>query len=227
MKHLSYLMPIALILSACHSGAIMEPNKNAPTNTKKEQVYWADSDYKAQKPVATVSQQNPNIIIEAPAQPVTNSVENDYYRTYPTVVQPAPANVKAAVVDENAQRIYSILTPRTVNKMLKETEDLYKSAAPKLFIAFPTVENQGFAVPSPEYAEILTEDIIVGAKGYDIVNSAEQADYTLKTNIIGANTSRGTAMVVYKVTLTDKQNKQIGSWVENANQVTNDDKSWW
>lgn len=246
MKNLLYILPIAIALSACRSGAIMEPEKKAPpANASQKQVYWADADYNTNRQPAQPSKLNPNIVIErqpnvqnyqAPVAAPTTSMKSERYvpaslrEEAQVVAQPqqAVAPAPTQMQEEDAQRLYSILTPRTVNKMLKETEKLQKNGQANLFIAFPTVDNQNFAMPAPEYAEILTEDIIVGSKSFNVVNSAEQADYILKTHIRGATaTSRGTPVVVYKLTLTDKQNAKVGTWTESASQVANDDRSWW
>ena len=223
------LLAIAATLAACRSGTILEGDK--PNYTKSDkQVYWADSDYKGAANSATISSQTivsaPNIQIE-PSQPsVPNanviSVPADQYQYQ---YRPMP-NIQLPV--EVSRQLYTVLGSRTINKMLMETSDLYKDNKPNLFIALPTLDMHNVALSSPEYAEVVAEDIIVGSNAYNIVHSSDQADYILYTYISDANVQNGSKpVVVYRNVLKDRQNKQIGTWAESVSQIANDDKSWW
>ncbi len=225
------LLAVAMLLPACRSGAILEGDK--PNYTKSDkQIYWADSDYKNSTDSAATSSQivmsTPNIQIEpsqnaAPQNNAVNVPANQYqyqyqYRPQPGIQLPAGTS----------RQLYTVLGSRNINKMLMETSDLYKNNKPNLFIALPTLDTRNVALTSPEYAEVITEDIVVGAGSYNVVHSSDQADYILYTYISDASLQNGgRPVIVYRTVLKDRQNNQIGTWTESVSQIANDDKSWW
>ena len=225
------LLAIAILLPACRSGAILEGDK--PNYTKSDkQVYWADSDYKSSSSNTVTNAQTamptPNIQIEpnqsAVAQTnVANVPANQYQYQYQYRPQPS-----MQLPTGTSRQLYTVLGSRTINKMLLETSDLYKNSKPNLFIALPTLDTRNVALSSPEFAEVVAEDIIVGSNTYNVVHSSDQADYILYTYISDANLPNSSKpVIVYRTVLQDRQNKQIGTWVESVSQIANDDKSWW
>ncbi len=128
-----------------------------------------------------------------------------------------------------SQKVYTILASRAVNKMLRETTPLYENAKyPTLYIKDPLLEGTTSVPENSGYAMKVTKDIVTGSHSYLIVDSLRRADYVLDTHI-SSNliASRGTEVVVYKLVLTDKDGKEVGSWVEMLSPITNDDQSWW
>ena len=220
MKYL-YILPLAMILTACRSGTIVEAEK--VDTPKTEQTYWADEDYKQTENTDAVAPKvvklNPNIKIEPDyaEQPEITITQEQYV--------PAPS---LTLSDETSRQLYTVLGARAINKMLTETEDLYKEDKPNLFISYPNVDNRNMIFSSPEYAEVVAEDIIVGSESYNVVHASDSADYVLDTHISGATVAgKGTPVVAYRIILKDRQNKQIGTWSESVSQIANDDKSWW
>ena len=229
MRYL-YILSLAIILSACRSGTIVEAEKN--DTTKTEQTYWADEDYKtsSQSEAATpkVVKINPNIVIEPDyeEQPnITITTEKSNISVTQDQYAPAPS---LTLSDETSRQLYTVLGSRAINKMLTETANLYKDEKPNLFLSYPNVDNRNMIFSSPEYAEVVAEDIIVGSESYNVVHASDAADYVLDTYISGATVAgRGTPVVAYRIILKDRQNKQIGTWSESVSQIANDDKSWW
>ena len=223
------LLAIALLLPSCRSGAILEGDK--PNYTKSDkQIYWADSDYKSTNASATASSQTaapaPNIQIEPNQNVVVQTNEQNVAQ--PQYQYQYKTTAGTEIPTEVSRQLYTVLGSRTINKMLKDTSDIYKNGAPNLFISLPVIDTQSMILSSPEYAEVVAEDIIVGSNTYNVVHSIDQADYILYTYISDANVSdRSKPIVVYRNVLMDQQNKQIGTWAESLSQITNDDKSWW
>lgn len=137
------------------------------------------------------------------------------------------ADEKALV--DIAPQVYAIVAARTTNKMLDATRDLYlkKSAKPTLYIAAPQRLNdrlpEGF-----HYAHKVTNDIIEGSRDYTIVNSPDDAEYTLQVLVNALpNTGGKMPVIEYQMLMSDKEGKEAGVWSESIKQLQNDDQSWW
>ena len=199
-----YLLTVIPFLSACASGPIFgDDEAQAPTKT----VAVTETVDQPQ----TASQKQPEKAVEQPARP-------DYV---PYVTGPYK--------EASSQQIYTVLASRTANEMLIDTASLYtKPQAPTVYINTPITEG---ALPIPEnslYSTQVVKDIINGTHSYKIVDSPRRADYVLDTYISRKPiANRETTIVVYKLVLSDKNNKNVGSWTETLSPIINDDQSWW
>ena len=146
----------------------------------------------------------------------------------PEEISRLAAKEKFAEIDITPQ-VYAIAATRATNKMLDATRDLYlkKDAKPTLYIAAPQRLNdelpEGF-----HYAHKVTNDIIEGSGDYTIVNSPEEAEYTLQVLVNSLpKHGRKTPIIEYQMLMSDKDGKEAGVWSESIKQLQNDDQSWW
>jgi len=198
-----YLLTVISFLSACASGPIFGDEEN-PAPAKTVVVETVDQPQPA-------PQKQPKKAVEQPSRP-------DYV---PYVTGPYK--------EATSQQIYAVLASRATNKMLIDTTSLYtQPQTPTVYINSPITEG---ALPIPEnslYSTQVVKDIINGTHSYKIVDSPRRADYVLDTYISRKPiANRETTIVVYKLVLSDKNNKNVGSWTETLSPIINDDQSWW
>lgn len=126
-------------------------------------------------------------------------------------------------------QVYAIAATRATNKMLDQTQGLYlkKEEKPTLNVVAPQKLNDqlpdGF-----HYAHKVTMEIIEGSRNYTIVDNLNDADYSLQVLVNALpNPGSETPVIEYQLLMSDKDGKEVGSWVESIKQLQNDDKSWW
>lgn len=161
-------------------------------------------------------------------------------KTAPETVSPTAGAVKTERPDYvpyrqgrdravTSKQIYTILASRTVNKMLKSTTAVYAGGKyPSLYVSAPVAEGNMPVPENPEYAGVVTQNVIAGSHSYALVDERAKADYVLETFVRSRPVvSRGASVIVYKAVLKDAKQNEIGSWTETLSPVMNDDKSWW
>lgn len=130
--------------------------------------------------------------------------------------------------DSGAPHLYSVVAARVTNQMLGKTKSLYTSRMNKIYILPVTQSNNEELPEGLSLATQTSKEIIKGSNSFQVVKSANLADYFLETSVkkLNVKSLEGT-ILQYKLTLLDKHKKQIGTWSETIRQVQNDDKSWW
>lgn len=127
------------------------------------------------------------------------------------------------------QRMYTVAASRVVNKMLKETEHVYrKTPRPNIFVR-PVKKLGSEHLPEGfSSAQTTAEQIIAGSSTYVLTRNPDNAKYYLDMSVskLEVDSLPGT-VVQYKAVLFDRWNHQVGTWTEVIRQVQNDDKSWW
>ena len=148
-----------------------------------------------------------------------NTAENITTATETTVFNSAEIN----------PNVYAIAATRATNKMLDDTQRLYrhKDQKPKLLVMEAKKNNpklpDGF-----HYADKVIYDIIDGSQNFMMVTKLDDADYVLNVAVDAfPNSSAQTPIIVYTLTLQDTEGNEIDSWEQDIRQLQNDDKSWW
>lgn len=208
MKNL-YILSLLAFLPACVSGVILD---DTPSATPVEKAVVEQKKEPKPEPVAETTKASAETVVEVKKQRL------DY-------VPYSPSSREGT----SSRQIYTVLASRTTNKMLKSTPHIYSNGKyPSLFIKNPVTKGD-FSVPeTSEYAATVTKDIITGSHSYLVTEYAKKADYILEIFVSGHPVAeRGSAVIVYKTVLKDRQNKEIGTWTEILTPIMNDDKSWW
>jgi len=127
------------------------------------------------------------------------------------------------------QRMYTVAASRTTNRMLRETDYIYrKTVRPQIYVRPVKKMGNGHIPDGFSSARKVTEDIIAGSGTYALTKNPDRAKYHLditasKLDVAGLPGN----VVLYKVTLYDRWNNQAGVWTETIRQIQNDDRSWW
>lgn len=132
-------------------------------------------------------------------------------------------------VSEITPHVYAIAATRATNKMLDETQNLYvnQSNKPKILVLKAEKLNQNLP-DGFHYADKVVYDIISGSQNFMMVSQLDDADYVLKVEVDALqNQNAPSPIILYKLTLQDKNGKQFDSWTQDIRQLQNDDKSWW
>lgn len=130
---------------------------------------------------------------------------------------------------EITPKVYAIAATRVTNKMLDDTQKLYKQQGnkPKLLV----LEAKKINPQLPDgfhYANKTIYDIIDGSQNFMMVSNLDDADYVLDVSVDAfPNQGINTPIIEYTLTLQDKSGKEIDSWKQDIRQLQNDDKSWW
>lgn len=126
-------------------------------------------------------------------------------------------------------KVYAIAATRVTNKMLDDTQKLYQQQGnkPKLWV----LEAKKMNPKLPDglyYANKVVYNIIDGSQNFMMVSKLDDADYVLDVSVDAfPNPGIDTPIIVYTLTLQDKDGKKIDSWQQDIRQLRNDDKSWW
>lgn len=126
-------------------------------------------------------------------------------------------------------KVYAIAATRVTNKMLDDTQKIYKQQGqkPKLLVLEAKKINPNLP-DGLHYANKTIYNIIDGSQNFMMVSNLDDADYVLDVSVDAyPNQGIDTPIIVYTLFLKDKDGKEIDSWQQDIRQLQNDDKSWW
>ena len=192
-------------------------SSDTPTQTN---VLYSDDD----APVSLLTQNQSASQTTATSIPVTYGEKSDV-PDKTEVLQ----NVFSFDVSDITPKVYAIAATRATNKMLDDTQRLYQQQdnKPKLLVLKAKKINPNLP-DGLNYANKVIYDIIDGSQNYTLVSNLDDADFVLDVKVDAfPNQGVNSPVIVYLLTLQDKNGKEIDSWTQDIRQLQNDDKSWW
>lgn len=131
--------------------------------------------------------------------------------------------------DSVSPKVYAIVATRGVNKMLDQTQNLYQEQNKKPKLLIQKAEKLNTNLPDGfNYANKTIYDIVNGSQNYMLVDKLDDADFVLESSFDAkANPNMPSPIIIFNLSLKDKDGKVIDSWQESIKQVENDDQSWW
>ena len=125
-----------------------------------------------------------------------------------------------------APEVYEIVASRATNKMLSDAPGIFADNRKAPLYLAETKKIDRFMPDDPDVAGKISKSIITNSQMFNLTTNEKQADYVLEGTLNNINTPE-IPVVVYELTLYDKEGNKIDSWENSIRQVQNDDGSWW
>ena len=225
----NYLFMLLLLLSACHGGAIID--SEAPIDgASQTDLTEPPAGLAARKPLA-IPPKEKNIKNPATDTATTPAKAERVLTKEEKIAQIGTTKYVVRRYDaETMQQPYYVLVSRNINKMLKDTASIYNAnanAVPTIYVSMPENENPSLSLPNLEYAEKVAKDIIKSSDSYKLTDDRYQATYILDTSLARREPTDSRPIILCRMVLKNRNNNEIGTWVESLSPVANDDQSWW
>lgn len=147
------------------------------------------------------------------------TVEKNPYRSEIVNVQSSAAKVSAGVASKYSPEVYNVLATRATNRMLQDTSALYDNGATKTVYIKDTQLLSSDLPYGSQRLKGATKEIISGSKTFDVVNSANNADFILDSSADWYVSDATAPALQYKLAMFDRAGRKVNEWVEIIRQV--------
>lgn len=164
--------------------------------------------------------------VETNTIPVTYNEQDDKSSQNNTITETETVHYNSS---EITPKVYALAATRVTNKMLDDTQRIYKQKGKKPKLLVLQTKKVNPQLPDGlHYANKVIYDIIDGSQNFMMVSRLDDAEYVLDV-IVNAYPNQGvdTPIIEYTLILQDRGGREIDSWRQDIRQVQNDDKSWW
>lgn len=164
--------------------------------------------------------------VETNTIPVTYNEQDDKSSQNDTITETETVHYNSS---EITPKVYALAATRVTNKMLDDTQRIYKQKGKKPKLLVLQTKKVNPQLPDGlHYANKVIYDIIDGSQNFMMVSRLDDAEYVLDV-IVNAYPNQGvdTPIIEYTLILQDRSGREIDSWRQDIRQVQNDDKSWW
>lgn len=202
-----------------------------PVVTTHEEIIPAEVSYAEPVNVAPAPVPVPAPVVVERSQNIekTQTANNDFvevtvsknpYRSEVVGMRSSTAKVDASSIAKYSPEVYNVVAGRATNRMLQDTSAIYDNGNTKTVYLKDTQLLSSDLPYGSHRLKGAVKEIISGSKTYDVVNSAQNADFVIESSADWYVSPDNTVPALqYKMSMFDKHGKKVNEWVEIIRQV--------
>ncbi len=193
-----------------------------PVVTTHEEIIPAEVSYANSVNPTTVTVNHPHNAVapSAGSDFVEVTVAKNPYRSEVVGMRSSSAKVDAGTVAKYSPEVYNVVAGRATNRMLQDTSAIYDNGRTKTVYLKDTQLLSSDLPYGSHRLKGAAKEIISGSKTYDVVNSAQNADFVIESSADWYVSPDNTVPALqYKMAMFDKNGRKVNEWVEIIRQV--------